>query len=301
MKDVKADVGAARDARRVWAAVVAISLLGGALRTNGLAFGLPAVYNPDETAILSRSLAFATGDLNPHNFLYPTLFFYVLFAWIGGFFVAGRAAGVFESLQAFQTQFFVDPTSIHLAGRSLGVVAGVATIVCVFVLGRRLFGAPAGLIAALLVAVAPAAVRDAHYIKHDVPATLAIVAAMLAIARLWPGSSSLTGDGPRGGLTARDAAIAGAASGLACAVHYYAVFIAAPLLLALRFRMRSAQDRQFLRHLAAAGAAAAAVFLVGSPFLLVEPATAWRDITANRAIDVDRAVAQGGAFETATA
>ena len=54
------------------------------LRVPGLAFGLPAVYNPDEIAIMSRALAFAKGDLNPHNFLYPTFYFYVLFAWVGG-------------------------------------------------------------------------------------------------------------------------------------------------------------------------------------------------------------------------
>ena len=54
------------------------------LRVRGLGFGLPAVYNPDEVAIMSRALAFAKGDLNPHNFLYPTLYFYALFGWIGG-------------------------------------------------------------------------------------------------------------------------------------------------------------------------------------------------------------------------
>jgi hypothetical protein len=32
----------------------------------------------------------------------------------------------------------------------------------------------------------------------------------------------------------------------------------------------------------------AAVFFALSPFLLVEPGTAWRDITANRAIVIDK-------------
>ena len=36
-----------------------------------------------------------------------------------------------------------------------------------------------------------------------------------------------------------------------------------------------------------------AVFFVLSPFLLVEPATAWRDIVANRQIVVDRATDHG--------
>ena len=43
-----------------------------ALRVAAIGFGLPSVYNPDEVAIMSRALAFAKGDLNPHNFVYPT-------------------------------------------------------------------------------------------------------------------------------------------------------------------------------------------------------------------------------------
>src|SRR5207247_441078 len=66
---------------RVAAAVLAVTALAVALRLIGLRYGLPAVYNPDEVAIVSRALAFAKGDPNPHNFLYPTFYFYVLFAW----------------------------------------------------------------------------------------------------------------------------------------------------------------------------------------------------------------------------
>ena len=40
---------------------------------------------------MSRALGFAKGDLNPHNFLYPTFYFYVLFGWIGGYFAAGSS------------------------------------------------------------------------------------------------------------------------------------------------------------------------------------------------------------------
>ena len=57
----------------------------------GLRYGLPAVYNPDEVAIMSRALAFAKGDLNPHNFLYPSFYFYALFAWEGLTAAAGGA------------------------------------------------------------------------------------------------------------------------------------------------------------------------------------------------------------------
>ena len=168
---------------------MALGLLGGAGRrgvaaSTGLAFGLPAVYNPDEVAIMSRALAFATGDLNPHNFLYPTFYFYVLFAWSAHRSSSAGSRGPLPSLDAFQTQFFVDPTSVYLAGRALGVVCGVATSALVFLLGRRLFGHSRGAGGRRSSRWRPPHVRDSHYVKHDVPVTLAIVAASLAIVAM---------------------------------------------------------------------------------------------------------------------
>ena len=77
--------------RVVWGSVIALAAL--VLRLLGLRYGLPAIYNPDEVAIMSRALAFAKGDLNPHNFLYPSLYFYVLFAWEGLTALAAVAIG----------------------------------------------------------------------------------------------------------------------------------------------------------------------------------------------------------------
>jgi hypothetical protein len=57
-------------------ALVLVFVLGVALtlRVLGIQYGLPAVYNPDEVAIVARALSFATGTLNPHDFLDPTFF-----------------------------------------------------------------------------------------------------------------------------------------------------------------------------------------------------------------------------------
>lgn len=273
-------------ARLVAASLAAILLAAAALRVTGLAYGLPAVYNPDEVSILSRALAFAKGDLNPHNFLYPSFYFYLLFSWVGGYFVLARAAGAVASLQAFQAQFFTDPTSVYLAARMLGVVCGTATVACVYVLGRRLFGRAAGLCAALFLAFAPVHVIDSHYVKHDVAATLAIVLAQIAIVSVFPLRPRRAGSWP--------ALVAGAACGVACSIHYYAVFLALPLALAVAARYRAQSWQVAAARLAAAAAAMAAVFLLLSPFLPLNIGTAWRDIVANREIVVDRARALEG-------
>ena len=91
---------------------------------------------------------------------------------------SSRMAGVYHSVAEFQQSFFVDPTAVYLAGRALSVACGAATVVATWKLGERLLDRTTGLVAAGFVAVAPFAVRDAHYVKHDVPAALAAAAAV---------------------------------------------------------------------------------------------------------------------------
>jgi hypothetical protein len=262
----------------VLAAILAVAAV---LRLLGIEHGLPAVYNPDEISIMARALAFAKGDFNPHNFLYPTFYFYVLFGWVGAYFVAGWLAGAIPSLAAFQRQFFVDPSGVYLAGRLLSVACGVATVALVAALARRTHGRLAAWSAALFMAAAPFAVQDAHYVKHDVPATVTVVLAHLAFV-------SLIADATRHGSVRRVCA-AGAACGVAFSTHYYTVFLALPLAAAVVW---SSNDwRSACRGLATAAAAASVVFFALSPFLLPELGTAVADISANRAIVVDRAVA----------
>jgi hypothetical protein len=269
-------------------AIAAILAVAAWLRARALDFGLPAVYNQDEVAILSRALAFAKGDLNPHNFLYPSFYFYVLFGWAGLRFAVARLTGAVPSLDAFQTAFFVDPTGVYLAGRWLSVACGVVTVAATWWLGRRLFGRAAGLAAALFLAVAPIAVRDAHYVKHDVPVTLAIVAAMIAMVGLVETSRTA------GRVSAARLLLAGAACGVAFSTHYYSVFLALPLAWAAWLATRAAGDTRFLRALGVSAAATAVVFFALSPYLLLEWQTAFRDIVANRQIVVDRAADLGG-------
>lgn len=256
------------------------------LRSIGLQYGLPAVYNPDEVAIMSRALSFAKGTLNPHNFLYPTFYFYVLFAWVGIYLAFVWVTGRVDSIASLQRLYFLDPTGIYTAGRALGVAAGTATVALLYRLAARLTDQRTALAAAIFLAVAPLHVRDSHYVKHDVPATLAIVVAYLAIVRVWPCARH---DGPN----RRDTMLAGAACGMAFSTHYYCVFLAIPLAIAIVSGWRSRGVSASLRELTIGAIASAFVFFLLSPFLLVEPATAIRDVIANREIVIDRAVTSG--------
>ena len=274
-----------------FAALVFIGVLAFVLRVVGLQYGLPAVYNPDEVAIMARALSFARGTLNPHNFLYPTFYFYVLFGWVGVYLGAVWLAGGVSTLSELQELYFTNPTGIYTAGRLLGVVCGTAAVIAVYRLGRRLFDSRVGLASAVFLAVSPLAVRDSHYVKHDVPATLAVILACTAIVRIWPRT-------PEAGRLRNDVVVAAAACGVAFSTHYYCVFLALPLLWAIVQRWQGDGLHVVFRHVVTAAIVSAVVFFALSPFLLVEPLVAWQDITANRQIVVDRAV-EGGAFAPA--
>jgi hypothetical protein len=206
--------------------LIGICVVAIVIRVIGLQYGLPAVYNPDEVAIMTRALSFGAGTLNPRNFLYPTFYFYVLFIWVGiyvGFVWLTRRVA---SLDALRRLYLTDPTGLYTAGRTLGVAAGTATVFLVYRLASRLADARTALAAAVFLAVAPLHVRDSHYVKHDVPATLAIVVAYLAMTRVWPCPRA---EGPR----QRVSVMAGAACGVAFSTHYYCVFLVIPLLLVI--------------------------------------------------------------------
>ncbi|MBA3296697.1 MAG: glycosyltransferase family 39 protein [Acidobacteria bacterium] len=270
------------------ACVLALAL---ALRLVGLQYGLPSVYNPDEVAIMARALSFAKGTLNPHNFLYPTLYFYLLFAWVAAYLGFVWLTGGVTSVVALQQLYFTDPTGIYTAGRLLGAVLGTLCVLAVYRLGRGLYDRTVGLVAAFFLAVSPLAVRASHYVKHDIPATLAVILAFIAISRVWPRM-------PRPGRVRHHVIVAGAACGAAFSTHFYCIFLALPLAWAIVQRWRDAGWLIVLRQLVTAGLVSAIVFFALSPFILAEPIVAWRDVTANRQIVIDRAV-QSGAFAPA--
>ena len=280
--------------RRSTAVLLGICLLAAGLRLLALAYGLPATYNPDETPILNRALAFAKGDLNPHNFLYPSLYLYALFAWEVLFFAVGRAVGWFASLDAFQREFFTDPSRLFLAGRALTALFGIATVPALYWFGRRLYDETTGLAAAAFMAVAPVAVRDAHYVKLDVPTAFFVTLAYAALARLVVGDPGGPASRPWSWV------LAGYIGGLAMASHYYALFICVPFAAAAVIQgERTGNWRAAAGLLLAAALGTIAGFVTGCPFFFVEPRTAMRDIAGVRQVDIDRAVGSAqGAFPT---
>lgn len=269
---------------RIDGVLLACLAAGAVLRCWGLGHDLPNVYNPDESSILLRALSLGAKTLNPHNFVYPSLFFYVLAVAVGCQFLALRALGRVASLKAFETAFLVDQTQVYLLARSVSVITGVVTVFGVYALARKTGSRAVARCAAALMAVAYIPVRDAHFVKHDVPVTLLVVLVVLASWRVW-----------RVGRV-RDSVVAGALAGAACAFHYYAAFAVIPVAAAHLLRVGSLGKLFADRRPWVAAGVCILAFVCLSPYVLLDHAVALRDIAANRQIVVGRGLATYGWF-----
>jgi hypothetical protein len=256
--------------------LLAILLVASGLRLYGIGHDLPHVYNPDEANIMARALSVARSP-DPGYYLYPSFYFYFLFAVMGLLYVAGRILGRYQSLSAFEARFFEDPTDFYLAGRLAVVLFALATIVLLERLVSKRFGTIAGRAAALFTAVAYFHARDSHYLKHDIPA------AFLVVAFLWAADRAISRRDLRSYL------LAGGILGVAFATHYYLIFLAPALVLAHLAR-RGGED---FPRVVAAGAASAATFFLLSPFVILRLPTALEHMRANRQVVIDRSLSGG--------
>jgi len=270
------------------ALVIVLALV---LRLKGIGFGLPYSFvNADESTVLPKAVAAARGHLNPHFFFYPSFYFYLVallyvlaapFWWLLG-------NGNLLSL----TSFVVDPTPYFLLGRLLSVAMGTASVWLVYRLGRVAFGAAAGLVAALLLAVAPLHVAYSHMAVTDVTAVaLALLAFVLfqqaarggapddTSTRDWLGQVAARLAGER--RAARWLVLGALAAGLATSTKYNLGMLVLPATIAAVY----ACTPEVARRAAGGGRAALlwlrvlvlrvyapmlVAFVIGSPFVLLD-------------------------------
>ena len=190
------------------------------LRIIGLHYGLPAVYNPDEVAIMARALASrrarstrTTSSIRRSTSTSCLPGSASIWRFVD---LTGRVA----SLAELQKLYFTNPTGIYTAGRASARVR-VPRHPALYRLGARLRDQPR------------ASPRRSSWRLHrfmcairitsstTFPRRMPVVVAYLAIVRIWPAARAAS-------RSARDTASRGAACGVAFSTHYYCVFLALP-------------------------------------------------------------------------
>ena len=228
------------------------------LRLYGLRVGFPFEVYVDETYIVRPVLEmYRAGSFRPVGFYYPSLVYYLLLA-------AAYLIGLFKEPVAFD---------LYVVGRTFSAVFSTATVLVVYLTGRRAYDEATGLLAAAFLAFTVTAFREAHFYTTDSLNTFFIALAVYFIVKI-----SL-GDG------AKNYVWAGVAAGLAAGSKYNGAFLVVPLLFAhlaggggareregYAYSLKSLARALFSPRLVAAGVVALVTFCLTTPYAIVEPA-----------------------------
>jgi 4-amino-4-deoxy-L-arabinose transferase-like glycosyltransferase len=241
-----------------------------ALRIHGISFGLPAINDPDELTFgLGAARMLRTLSLNPGWFGHPaTTTMYVLAVIFVAVFVGGFLAGSFGSVHDFATTIYLDPSWIMLPGRVAMALFAVGTIYLTWRLASELFDRRTAFAAAALLAVNPVHVTWSQIIRSDMMACFFMLLCLRAALRIaredrW-----------------RDYVLAALWVGAAMATKWPYALSALSVFgaVALRAAEHPAQRRRGLVRLVLFGAMAMGFLFAISPYLLLDHATALRNM-----------------------
>ena len=253
-------VGAPSPAHLALVGVLAVSL---GLRLWGIKQGLPYSYNSDEaTHFVPKAVGFLGGDLNPHYFLNPPAYTYLLYAVLVVWFGGGHG---------LHTAFVHDPTSVYVIARAVAAVLGTASVWLTYLAGARLFGRWAGVLAAAVLGLAFLPVFYSHLALNDTPALAPVALALWGCARI--ASSARFGSewdiSSHGEPKLADYALAGLGIGLAAATKYTGGIVLLCLLGAFAADARRSPAGRAARRLAIGLLVALAAFLIADPYALL--------------------------------
>ncbi len=237
-----------RDLHRQALVILLLATLG--LRLWGVKQGLPYSYNSDEAShFVPRAIAFFSHDYNPHYFLNPPAYSYLLHVVFELWFGSGDAAA-----RAYAT----DPTYVFVVARVVAAVLGTVAVWLTYLAGARFFHRTVALLGAAIFGLAFLPAFYSHLALDDVP-TLAPVALSLY------GISGVLRNGSR-----RDYVLAGVGVGLAAATKYTGGITLVCLVGAFAVDGAGGGLAQSARRLGLALACALLAFVAANPYAVLD-------------------------------
>jgi len=237
-----------------------ILTLGGLLRGYGLMHGLPHVYYSDECHHVFWAADMAGGDLNPHQFLHPSLYLYLSLAAYAAGACGAVLLGKIDSLSDFWSLYQNHPEFFYGLSRGLSWIAGVASLYLTYDIGRRLQNIQAGLAAAFFLSCAYLHVLFSQIAYIDAVMVFFILGAVALSLRAEASPSSTR------------FLWAGVFSGLAFACKYSAlpVFLLGPAAATAVWIARRGSSAEALRWTVLFFAGAAVGFTAGTPYWILD-------------------------------
>ncbi len=216
---------------------------------------LPNNYNTDEPHHLNVAAHFGTGDLNPHDFKYPSLWKYALFAMLGAIYVAGLLMSLVATSAQFAQQYLYHPGFFFLCARLLSAAFLCLVPLVFYVIGTRFYNQKIAWSAACLALLSSAL---SNFGIQAVPYSLLVFCAACALVPLH---EIMSGAGLKSYL------LMGLFIGLSISSHY----VAAPFvsLLAVAF-FQPISLRTKIQYMLAGFAMVLVGFFLGTPYLLID-------------------------------
>jgi len=269
-----------------WVAVTVLLLFASGLRILGMSYGqlnpeyFPSTapygmvheqqpIQPDEYFSVAVPMDMAMRqNLNPRFFNYPGFLSNTNFVM---FHLTGALDGLsYDDRKGENLRTYAE-FPLYVMSRMYSVFGGLLMVACAYAISRRVAGLYAGLASALLVAVTYTLVQHAHYVK---PGTLATGWMMLAT---WASVTALYTTHVRH--RERFYVLAGMVTGLAITTRYNAGavgLIVGLVGLILLYRHRT---RRMLLTVLLSWLLIPTVFLLGSPYTLIDFDSFWKDFT----------------------
>jgi 4-amino-4-deoxy-L-arabinose transferase-like glycosyltransferase len=244
------------------ALLIVVLLLAASMRFWGIRFGLPGLYRPDEEYFRNAVMVIDRGNYNPHFFYYPSFYMYFnVVVWRLYVFLQILLGNYTPPQQI--TQFMSQhPNILYIMGRYVSAVFGTATVLLVFLIGRRFYSPATGLLGAFILAVNPVHTLNSHFFKSDVATVFFILLALLFMLHY-------VDNGRR-----KHFIWASIFSGVAFSTNYYGGFLLIPLLATKGFHALHRRKRLWplLREYdtVVAPLIVIVVFLLLSPYIFLD-------------------------------
>lgn len=166
--------------------VFIILFLGVLLRIFAINWQLPYLYHTDEYRTVNYTLKMAaTKSLNPQNFVYPSLYLYLmLFIYVVVYFV-GKLLGYYRSQEDFAISFFHDPSTIYIVSRVVSATFGSLVMIFIYLLTKKIYNKKVATISLAITAFLPTWVMYSHFAKPDMAAVFLSILSFYFICKYY--------------------------------------------------------------------------------------------------------------------
>lgn len=163
------------------------------LRFYGISYEVPY---PDDHVTVQGAMYYGPAGVQPTGYGLVNLHVWpgftlviVLTIFFIFYFLFGMLTGQFENIEAFKQLYLSNPHNFYLIGHVMSALFGVATVLAVYYLARKIFNRKVGLIAALLIAANFIHSFHSQFIRPDIPTTFFAILSILYAVKITENKS----------------------------------------------------------------------------------------------------------------